>query len=96
MELKWAENQFLPFLEPIADKYGLSGRVLETVRAKMRCMGLIDHVSRFNRRHGYREGWVFSGKFSNALRSLAELFTHLREKKGPNQETKDRDLMQYV
>ncbi|NLX26409.1 MAG: hypothetical protein GXY61_10695, partial [Lentisphaerae bacterium] len=63
IELKWAEDQFLPVLEPIADKYGLSRRTLETVRAKMRRLGLIDHVSRFNQSHGYREGWVFSSKF---------------------------------
>ena len=39
VELKWAEDQFLPKLEPIADRYGLSRRVLETVRAKMRRLG---------------------------------------------------------
>jgi hypothetical protein len=33
VELKWADDQFLPALEPVADKHGLSRRVLETVRA---------------------------------------------------------------
>jgi len=45
VELKWNESQFLPSLGPIADKHGISRRTLETVRAKMRRIGLIDHVS---------------------------------------------------
>ena len=95
IELKWAQNQFLRTLEPIADKYNLSRRVLETVRAKMRRLGLIDHVSRFNKKHGYREGWVFSNKFSNALNRMAEVETRLRAKKGPAQERKDRACFSY-
>jgi len=39
----------------------------------MRRLGLIDRVSRFSQRHGYREGWVFSKKFANALAKLASL-----------------------
>ncbi len=96
VELKWAERQFLSALEPVADKYGLSHRVLETVRAKMRRMGLIDHVSRFNQKHGYREGWVFSNKFSKALNRLAELMAILQAKKSATQEQKDRDSFYYI
>ena len=96
VELKWAENQFLTALEPIADKYGLSRRVLETVRAKMRRMGFIDHVSRFNKRHGYREGWVFSNKFARGLTRLAELSAGLRETKNGARERKDRALIDYI
>ena len=96
IELKWAPDQFLPALEPIVAKYGLSRRVLETVRAKMRRMGFIDHVSRFNRKHGYREGWVFSNKFSRTLTRLAGLNQSLRKPKGPIQEKKDRDLFHYL
>ena len=96
VELKWAEDQFLPALEPIADKHCLSRRVLETVRAKMRRMGLIDHVSRFNQRHGYREGWVFSNKFSRSAMFLANLVKAMRQKKRPSQERRDRDLLNYV
>ena len=96
IELKWAENQFLPALEPVADKYGLSRRVLETVRAKMRRMGLIDHVSRFNQSYGYREGWVFSNKYSNALNRLAETVARLRKSEGHLQEKKDRALIDLV
>ena len=96
IELKWAPDQFLPALEPIAAKYDLSRRVLETVRAKMRRMGLIDHVSRFNRKYGYREGWIFSNKFSRTLTRLAGLAQSLRETKSPIQEKKDRDLFHYL
>ena len=96
IELKWADGQFLSALEPISDKHGLSRRVLETVRAKMRRMGLIDHVSRFNKRYGYREGWVFSNKFARALDQLAQLTRRLGEKKGANQQTKDWNAMQYL
>ncbi len=96
VELKWADDQFLPALEWVADKHGLSRRVLETVRAKMRRLGLIDHVSRFNKKHGYHEGWVFSSKFSNALNCLADLASHIRERKPGRQEQKDRDLIQYI
>ena len=96
VELKWADGQFLSALEPIADKHGLSRRVLETVRAKMRRMGLIDHVSRFNQRHGYREGWVFSNKFARALDQLVRLRQRLQDKRGPNQRDKDWDTMGYL
>jgi len=96
IELKWAEDQFLPVLEPIADKYGLSRRTLETVRAKMRRLGLIDHVSRFNQSHGYREGWVFSSKFGKSLRRLADLTESMRERRGHAGERKDRDALTYI
>ena len=96
VELKWARGQFLPALEPVAAKYGFSRRVLETVRAKMRRLGLIDHVSRFNQKHGYREGWVFSNKFANALLRLADLTAELRQRGGAVQERKDRDLIRYL
>ena len=96
IELKWADGQFLPSLDWIAQEHNLSRRVLETVRAKMRRMGLLDHVSRFNKRYGYREGWVFSRKFGRALGRLADLAANLKEKKGPVQERKDRDALQYI
>ena len=96
VELKWSRGQFLPALELIADQYQLSRRVLETVRAKMRRLGLIDHVSRFNQTYGYREVWVFSNKFPNALNRLANLAVKLREQRDPSQERKDRDVFGYL
>ena len=70
--LKWADNCMVPNLTVPAEKHGISRRTLERVRAKMRRMGLIDHVSRFNAEWGYREGWTLSGRFERALRTLAD------------------------
>jgi uncharacterized protein YijF (DUF1287 family) len=77
----------------VCDKYGFSHRRLETVRAKMRRMGLIDHVSRFNKRYDYREGWVISNRFSNALTHLAALPAEFLKRKDVSQERKDRFLL---
>jgi hypothetical protein len=59
-------------------------------------MGVIDHVSRFNKDRGYREGWVFSNRFSHALLCIAEISKGFKERKDPIQERKDRDLFLYV
>ncbi|MDY6990175.1 MAG: hypothetical protein SWQ30_19205 [Thermodesulfobacteriota bacterium] len=96
VELKYARFQFLPALTPLCHKYDFSSRTLETVRSKMRRMGIIDHVSRFNKRHGYREGWVFSRRFARALIRLEELVRGFRDKKDSLQEKKDRDLFTYL
>jgi hypothetical protein len=96
VELKRAPAQFLSALEPIAQKYGFTSRSMETVRAKMRRLGLIDHVSRFNQRTGYREGWVFSRRFERCLSRLTELVEHFRDTSKAEQEAKDRDLHRYL
>jgi len=96
VELKWADGQFLPALEPIVDRYEFSRRVMETVRAKMRRLGIIDHVSRFNKKHGCREGWVLSGRFQQSLGKLANLVTALKECRGGAQEEKDRRAWQFL
>jgi hypothetical protein len=96
IELKYASHQFLPYLTPICDKYGFTPRMLETVRSKMRRMGIIDHVSRFNKTYGYREGWIFSNRFSSSLTRLAELIQKFRDRKSNLQENKDRDLFMYL
>jgi hypothetical protein len=93
VELKYAEGAFLPSLTLVCDKYGFSHRRLETVRAKMRRMGLIDHVSRFNKRYGYREGWVISNRFCNALTHLAAIPAEFLKRKDAGQERKDRFLL---
>jgi len=95
-EIKWAPGQFLPALEPVAQRHGISSRTLENVRAKMRRLGIIDHVSRFNKVHGYREGWVLSSRFRNGLECLGKTYDRLRECRDANQEHKERDLHWYV
>jgi hypothetical protein len=96
IELKYADNQFLKSLEWIAEKYSFSNRVLEEVRAKMRRIGLIDHVSRFNAKQGYREGWIFSNRFWKSAMILADLPERFREIKDAKQEARDRDLFKYI
>ncbi|MFC1895543.1 hypothetical protein ACFL0Q_02620, partial [Thermodesulfobacteriota bacterium] len=96
IELKYAPNRFLISLAPLCIKYDFGPRTLETVRSKMRRMGLIDHVSRFNKKHGYREGWVFSNRFSRATTRLAELSSCFTQQTGATQERKDRDLFSYL
>ncbi|EFK08172.1 conserved hypothetical protein [delta proteobacterium NaphS2] len=62
----------------------------------MRRTGIIDHVSRFNKRYGYREGWVISSRWAKALKRLNELMLGFRQKADALQERKDRDLFRYV
>ena len=96
IELKYSEYEFLPVLSPLCEKYDFSFRMLETVRSKMRRMGLIDHVSRFNKAYGYREGWVFSKRFDNSLKRLGHLIQDFKDTKDALQERKDRDLFCYL
>jgi len=96
VELKYAESEFLPNLSSLTKKYSFSERTLETVRSKMRRMGIIDHVSRFNKKYGYREGWVFSNRFARSLQTLSVLLQKLRQQKDGKQEAKDRDLFHYL
>ena len=96
IELKYAPGEFIPNFKSLCDKYEFTPRMLETVRSKMRRMGIIDHVSRFNKAYGYREGWVFSSRFSRALSRLSELAKGFRDRKDRLQEKKDRDVFLYV
>jgi hypothetical protein len=96
VELKYAPGQFIPTLRSVCERYETSHRMLETVRSKMRRMGIIDHVSRFNKTFGYREGWVFSSRFSRALARLNELEKSFRQRTDALQEKKDRDLHLYL
>ena len=96
VELKYAKQGFLPSLLPLCDKYGFSPRMLETVRSKLRRLGLIDHVSRFNKAYGYREGWVFSNRFTRSVKNIVDLLQGFREMKSRLQEQKDRDLFRYL
>ncbi|MBA7657539.1 hypothetical protein ES703_65478 [subsurface metagenome] len=88
ISLKWADDCIVPNLAIPAEKHGVSRRTLERVRAKMRRMGLIDHVSRFSAEWGYREGWVLSGRFERALRALADKIAQVKR---PVTGAKDKD-----
>ena len=96
IEIKYGKDEFVGSLSPLCQRYDFSPRMLETVRSKMRRMGIIDHVSRFNKRYGYREGWIFSNRFSRSLNRLSGLIQNFRDRKELLQERKDRDLFMYL
>jgi hypothetical protein len=79
ISLKWSDHHMVPNLGEVARQHSVSRRTLERVRAKMRRMGLIDHVSRFSACHGYREGWVQSNRFERSLRELADRAAGLKD-----------------
>jgi hypothetical protein len=96
IEIKYADGEFLPVLKPLCNKYGFSPRMLETVRSKMRRLGTIDHISRFSKTHGYKDGWVLSTRFCHSLTGLAKLTEGFKERNDSLQESKDRDLFRYL
>jgi hypothetical protein len=96
IELKYAPDEFLPSLLPLCDQYGFSPRMLETVRSKMRRLGIIDHVCRFNETKGYREGWIFSKRFSKVMIRLSESMEAFKGDKDPHQRQKDEDSFRYL
>lgn len=96
IELKYAPDKFLPSLLPLCNQYDFTPRMLETVRSKMRRMGIIDHVCRFNKAKGYREGWVFSNRFSLSLIKFSKAMHCLRERKESTQRQKDEDSLRYI
>ena len=96
VELKHAPGQFLPSLDMLCAEYRFSARSLETVRSKARRLGLIDHVSRFNAAHGYREGWVFSKRFGKALNRLWNQIQAWQKRSGDQQKDRDREMIKYI
>jgi len=77
--LKWAGRGLVPNLHAIGEQHGVSRRTLERVRAKLRRLGLIDHVSRFDRSYGYRECWILSARFERSLRQLEDKMAAIME-----------------
>ena len=95
-ELKYAPDQFLESFTFLCRQYDFSKRVLEKVRAKCRRMGIFDHVSRFNAKYGYREGWVFSNRFGRSLVKLGEILDQQRKITKPSKKEKDFDCLKYL
>jgi len=93
--LTWAGTGLVPNLNEPAQQFGISRRTLERIRAKLRRLGLTDHVSRFNARHGYREGWVLSPRFEHSLQQLADKVVALRSA-GTGSREKDELLLQLA
>jgi len=95
LALKWADHHMVPNVADVAQKHGVSRRTAERVRAKLRRMGLIDRVSRFNSQYGYREGWVLSTRFERSLRTLADKLAELKDTDRGSRE-KDELLLDYA
>lgn len=95
ISLKWAGHRMVPNLTEIAERHDVSKRTLERVRAKMRRMGLIDHISRFSQRLGYRDGWALCPRFENSLGQLAGVAAELKDTSVGSQD-KDMLLLQLA
>lgn len=96
LELKYADGVVSDLNRRIRRRR-VSKRVFERVRVKLRKLGVIDHVSRFNQRYGYREGWIMSNRFERSLSALADTICRLKGKRGGLQREKDAfavDLLQ--
>jgi hypothetical protein len=70
LELKWTQ-ELVPDLGRLEDRYQISRRILQRTRAKLTRLGLIEHVSRWSRRYGGREGWILSTRMETGLGHLA-------------------------
>lgn len=76
----------LKFLE---DKYGISRRTLQRTRAKLSRLGLIEHITWMNKRHGGDSGWKLSRRFGSTLRRLADNVEIWKNNKNPEREKKE-------
>jgi len=93
--LKWAEHRMVPNLEAVTGRRGVTRRTLQRVRAKMRRLGLIDRISRFNVNYGGREGWILSGRFERSLRLLVERTGEIKDTARGSQE-KDMLMIDFA
>ena len=97
VELKYAEDRFLPSFSQLTARYDFSERVLEIARAKLKKMGVLKRVSHFSPHHGHVGGWTFSSRFSQCLRKLAKTVETVQTPTGRStDEEKDRDSSIYV
>ena len=88
-ELKWSNN-IMPSLSCLEKQYNISRRILERTRAKLSRLGLVEHVSSFNRRYGGQSGWKLSSRFGGTLKRLAEKCAQLRDTQASS---KEKDAM---
>jgi len=89
-------GELIPSLSFLEDEYGISRRTLQRSRAKLARMGLIEHVTWMNSRHGGQNGWKLSGRFSSALRRLAEVVDSWRTDKKPDHRKKEESLVGVI
>ena len=91
-----ATSQPIRSLSYLEAQYGVSRRTLQRARAKLSRLGLIEHVTWMNTRHGGREGWNLSSRMSTALRQLADKIDRWREDAQPERLLKDDQLAELL
>jgi hypothetical protein len=97
IEIKYAENQFLPSRVDVGRKYGLSRRILDEVRAKLKKMGALKRISHFNPTYGNQSGWTFATRLDSALASLAgSLKTHRVPASRPQDRLRDEQSFLFL
>ena len=93
-ELKWADA-LVPNLSYLEKRYDISRRILQRARAKLARVGLIEHISSFNKRYNGQSGWKLSSRFERSLRRLADKCTAFRDTKISSKE-KDNVLLTFT
>jgi hypothetical protein len=88
VRLKWRTEGIVPNLGQLVMSEGVSRRTLERVRAKMRRMGLLEHITRFDPRFGNREGWILSDNFEKSLNVLSQKVADFKK---PEQSSEEED-----
>ncbi len=91
-----AATQPLRSLSHLEDRYDISRRTLQRTRAKLSRLGLIEHVTWMNSRHGGQEGWKLSSRMSTALRALADKINHWRRDDKAERILKDEQLVELL
>ena len=79
-ELKWADG-LIASTKYMETQYSITRRTLQRTRAKLSRMGLIEHISYLNSRHGGKQGWKLSSRFETALKLLADRCFCFRDKR---------------
>ena len=80
-------------LAALEKRHGISRRTLQRVRARLARLGLIEHVSWMNSRHGGQQGWKLSSRMGTALRQLADKIDQWRRDVKPGRMEKDEMLV---
>ena len=87
-----ATSEPIRSLSHLEEQYSISRRTLQRTRAKLSRLGLIEHITWMNTRHGGREGWKLSSRMSTALRQLADKIDRWKKDGRPEQKRKDEML----
>jgi len=95
LTLKTAD-ELVPSLSQIERDYGISRRTLQRTRAKLARLGLIEHISWMNSRHGGQQGWKLSSRMGTALRQLSEKLDDWRRDTRPGRMEKDEQLVDLL